>query len=77
LIGLAFFLHEKSKADQCPEMDFLDFSLTQDLTLLLRAIHSLSTGGILKKTRLYFDFKNTSKKIHEGENSSLIVNSIL
>jgi hypothetical protein len=29
---------------------------------LLHAIHSLSTGGFLKKNRLYSGFKNTYKK---------------
>jgi hypothetical protein len=28
-----------------PEMGFLDINLTEDLSLLLHAIHSLSTGG--------------------------------
>jgi hypothetical protein len=36
----------------CPEMDFLGISLTKDSSLLLHAIHaihSLSTGGFLRK----------------------------
>jgi hypothetical protein len=41
------------------EMEFLDFSLTRDSSLLLYAIHSVSTGGEL---RLYSGFKNTYKK---------------
>jgi hypothetical protein len=28
-----------------PEMEFLDFNLTKDSSLLLHAIHSVSTGG--------------------------------
>jgi hypothetical protein len=36
-----------------PEMEFLDISLTKDLSLLLHAIHSHSTGGFLK-TLLWF-----------------------
>ena len=28
-----------------PEMEFLDFNLTKDSSLLLLAIHSISTGG--------------------------------
>jgi hypothetical protein len=47
----------------CPEMEFLDISLTKDSSLLLHAIHSLSTGEILKKTKLYSGFKNSYKKI--------------
>ncbi len=35
-----------------PEMEFLDINLTKDSSLLLHAIHNLSTGGFLKKTRL-------------------------
>jgi hypothetical protein len=62
-----------------PEMDFLDINLTKDSSLLLHAIHSLSTGGFLKKTRLYSGFKNTYKKIREKleqENSNEL-NTIL
>jgi hypothetical protein len=33
------------------------------LRFLLHPIHSLSTGGFLKKTRLYSGFKNTYKTI--------------
>ncbi len=42
-------------------MEFLDIKLTKDSSLLLHAIHSLSTGGISKKTRLYSGFENTKK----------------
>ncbi len=42
-------------------MDFLDINLTKDSSLLLHAIHSLSTDGFLKKTSLYSGFKNTYK----------------
>jgi hypothetical protein len=45
--------------------------------LLLHAIHSLPTGGFLKKTRLYSGYKNSYKKAAKQENSSLFVNSIL
>jgi hypothetical protein len=38
-----------------------DINVTKDSSLLLRAIQSPSTGGFLKKTRLYFGFKNTYK----------------
>jgi hypothetical protein len=44
-------------------MEFLDINLTKDLSLLLNAIHSLST--VLKKTRLYSGFINTYKKIRK------------
>jgi hypothetical protein len=37
--------------------------LTKDLGLLFHAIHSLPTGGILKKTRLNSGFKNAYKNI--------------
>ncbi len=42
------------------DMEFLDINLTKDSSLLLHAIHSLSTGGFEKKTKLHFG----SKKIH-------------
>jgi hypothetical protein len=51
LIVLAFF-----SMKQCPEMKFMDFNLTKDSSLLLHAIHSLSTSGF---------YKNKYKKIHE------------
>ncbi len=51
-----------------PEMEFLDFNLTKDSSLLLHAIHSISTGG---EPRLYSGFKNTCKKSAKQENSSL------
>jgi len=44
------------------EMEFLDFNLTKDSSLLLHAIRSVSTSG---KPRLYYGFKNTYKKIRE------------
>ncbi len=44
-----------------PEMEFLDMNLTKDSSLLLHAIHSLSIGRLLKKTRLYSGFKSTYK----------------
>ncbi len=37
--------------------------MTKDSSLLLRAIHSLSTGGYLKKTRLYSGYKSIFKNI--------------
>jgi hypothetical protein len=37
----------------CLEMEFLEINLTKDSSLLLHPIHSLSTGGFVKKTRLY------------------------
>jgi len=46
-------------------MEFLDINLTKDLSLLLDAIHSLSTVGFLKKTRLYSGFINTYQKIRK------------
>jgi hypothetical protein len=46
-------------------MEFLDIKLTKDSSYLLHAIHSLSTGGFLKKSRLYSGFNNTYKKIRE------------
>ncbi len=42
----------KGFLSSCPEMEFLDISLTKDSSLL-HAINSLSTGKVLKKTRLY------------------------
>ncbi len=35
------------------------------LDLLLHTIHSLSTGGFLKKTRLFSGLKKTYKKFRE------------
>jgi hypothetical protein len=57
-----------------PEMKFLDINLTKDSSLLLHAIHSLSTGLFLKKTRLYSGFKNTYKN---PQNKKTLVYSIL
>jgi hypothetical protein len=45
-------------------MEFSDINSTKDSSLLLDAIHSLSTGGFLKKTRLYSVF-NIHKKIRK------------
>jgi hypothetical protein len=45
-----------------PDMEFLDISLTKDLSLFLHAIHSFSTGKYLKKPILYSGFKNACKK---------------
>jgi hypothetical protein len=50
-----------SNSRKKPEMEFLDISLTKDLSLLLYAIHSLSTGGFWKKTRLYSGLKIQKK----------------
>jgi hypothetical protein len=47
------------------EMEFVDISLTKELSLLLHAIHSLFYWRILKKTILFSSFKNPYKKIHE------------
>ncbi len=48
-------------------MEFLDISLTRDSSLSLHAIHSHSPFylRILKKTILYFGYKNPYKKIRE------------
>jgi hypothetical protein len=46
------------------EMEFLDINLTKNSSLLLHAIHSPFYWRILKKTILFFGFKNT-KKIRE------------
>ncbi len=55
-------------ADPPPGKEFLDINLTKDLSLImLHAIHSLSTSGFLKKTRLYSGFKNTYKKSAKRE----------
>ncbi len=63
---------------QCnPEMEFLDINLTKVSSLLIHAIHSLSTSGFLKRIRLYSGFKNTYKKSAKQENLSLFTNSIL
>jgi hypothetical protein len=56
------------------EMEFLDINLTKDSSLLFHAIHS--TGGILRKARLYSGFKIHTKKPRNMKNSSLFVNSI-
>ncbi len=58
-------------------MEFLDIDLAKDSSLSLHAIHSLSTGGFLKKTRLYSGFKNTYKKLLKQENSIPFINSVL
>jgi hypothetical protein len=48
-----------------PEMEFLDINLIKDSSLLLHAFHSLSTGGFLKKTRIYSGLKNPNTIIRE------------
>jgi hypothetical protein len=53
-------------------MAFLNINMTKGLSLLLHAIHSLSTGGFFKKTRLYSGFKNTLKEIRETRNLEFI-----
>jgi hypothetical protein len=60
-----------------PGMEFLDINLTKDSSLLLHAIHSLSTRRFLKKTRLFSGFKNTFNKSEKQENLNLFVKSIL
>jgi hypothetical protein len=47
------------------EMVFLDINFKKDSSLLLHFNLRLSTGGFLKKTRLYSGFKTAEKKIHE------------
>jgi hypothetical protein len=42
-------------------MEFLDIDLTKDSSLFLHGIHSLFYWRILKKTRLFFGFKNPEK----------------
>ena len=63
---------------QCnPEMEFLDINLTKVSSLLIHVIHSLSTGGLIKRIRLYSGLKNTYKKSAKQENLSLFTNIIL
>ncbi len=45
-----------------PEMEFLDINFKKDSSHLLHAIHSSFYWRILKKTKLFFGFKNTYKK---------------
>jgi hypothetical protein len=58
-------------------MEFLDINFTKDSSLLLHAIHSSFNWRILKKTKLFFGFKNTYKKSVKQKNLSLFMNSIL
>ncbi len=58
-------------------MEFSDINLTKDSSLLLHAIHSPFYWRILKKTILFFGFKNTNKQSVRQENLSLSMNSIL
>jgi hypothetical protein len=60
-----------------PEMKLLDINLTKDSSPLLHAIHSPFSWRILKKTILFFGFKNPLKKFAKQEYSSLFMNSIL
>jgi hypothetical protein len=55
----------------------MDISLTQDSSLLLRAMHSPFYWRILKKTILQSGFNNPYKKFASQENLSLFMNSIL
>jgi hypothetical protein len=52
-------------------------NLTKDSSIFHHAIHSVSSGGFLKKTRLYSGFKKHAKKSVKQENLSLFMNSIL
>ncbi len=61
-----------------PEREILDINFSKDSSLLLHAIHSLSTAGFLKETTLCSGFKITyKKKSAKRENAGLFVNSIL
>ncbi len=42
-----------------PEMEFLDIHITKETSPLLLAVHSLSSGGFLKKTRFFSDLTDT------------------
>ncbi len=57
-------------------MEFLDINLTKDLSLLLFAIHSPSTGGF-EGNHTFLVFKILTKKSAKQENSILFMNSIL
>ncbi len=58
-------------------MEFLDINFKKDSSLLFHAIHSSFYWRILKKTKLFFGFKNTYKKSVKQENLSLFMNTIL
>jgi hypothetical protein len=58
-------------------MEFLDINLTKDWSLLLQAIHSPFYWRILKKTILFFGFKNPYEKIGETRKLESIQDSIL
>ncbi len=60
-----------------PGREFLNICLTKDSSLLLHAIHSLSTGGFLKKPDSALVLKLHTKKSTKQENAGLFVNSIL
>ncbi len=58
-------------------MEFLDINLTNDLSLLIPAIHSPFCWRILEKTILIPWFINPLKKSVKHENSSQLMNRIL
>jgi hypothetical protein len=57
-------------------MEFLDISLTKDLSILFHAIQSFLLAD-LKKTTLFSDIKNPYKKIRETRKLPSVMNSIL
>ncbi len=60
-----------------PKREFLDINFSKDSSLLLHDIHSLSTGGFLKKPHSTLVLKLHTKKSAKQENAGLFVNSIL
>jgi hypothetical protein len=60
----------------CPHLEFLDINLTKDSIFLINAFHSPLYWRVLKKTILYFGFKNIYKISTKHENSNIFMNSI-
>ncbi len=58
-------------------MEFMDIHLMKDSSILLHAIHSPFYWRIVKKTILFFGFKNTYKKYAKQENANLFMKGIL
>jgi hypothetical protein len=59
------------------EKEFLDINFDKRLESHASCYSQPSTGGFLKKSRLYSGFKTTYEKSAKQENWSLFVNSML
>jgi hypothetical protein len=76
VLGFVIYIIISDQQTPEAELEILDINLTKESSPLLHAIHSTFYWWILKKTILFSDFINPSKKSAKQENSSLFMNSI-